>query len=63
MTNRRQGSLPIATDAPAVPVAGDVERDLFGNPVAASHAAGPTYRPRKPAQQLLDLAPGTFTLR
>lgn len=40
----------------------DVERDLFGNPIAARHGAAPKYRPAKPVQQSLDLAPGTFAL-
>ena len=40
----------------------DVERDLFGAPIARRGDAAPTYRPRKPVQQTLDLTPGAFTL-
>jgi hypothetical protein len=40
----------------------DCERDLFGNPIVRTGPAAPTYRPRKPVQQSLDLAPGHFTL-
>ena len=40
----------------------DVERDLFGAPIPRRGDAAPTYRPRAPVQQTLDLAPGAFTL-
>ena len=52
-----------ATAAPvqAAP-ADDGPRDLFGQPIAPTHAAAPRYRPRAPAQQSLDLTPGTFRL-
>ena len=35
---------------------------MFGNPIASTGEPAPTYRPRKPVQQTLDLNPGTFTL-
>ena len=40
----------------------DVERDLFGNPIPRRGDAAPTYRPRAPVQQTLDLTPVAFTL-
>ncbi len=39
-----------------------IERDLFGNPIARKYEPDPTYRPRKPAQQNLNLTPDAFTL-
>lgn len=53
-----------ASSAPAAPAPAtdDGPRDLFGQPIAAQHAPAPRYRPRAPAQQTLDLTPGTFRL-
>ena len=48
---------------PPAPAATDhAERDMFGNPITSTGEPAPTYRPRKPVQQTLDLNPGTFTL-
>lgn len=58
----RQQSL-LASPAPARPDDTDgAERDLFGNPINVRGDAAPTYRPRKPVQQALDLTPGAFKL-
>ena len=51
----------LASPTPARPD-DHAERDMFGNPIATTGGPAPTYRPRKPVQQTLDLNPGTFTL-
>ncbi len=52
----------LAALTPPAPDDPTVERDLFGNPIPRRGDPAPTYRPRSPVQQSLDLTPGAFTL-
>ncbi len=61
MAMKQVDLLSTAAPAPAPDVDTATERDLFGNPINRYQAA-PTYRPRAPVQQALDLTPGAFTL-
>lgn len=51
----------LASPTPSRPV-DHAEQDMFGNPITPTGEPAPTYRPRKPVQQTLDLEPGTFKL-
>lgn len=51
-----------AAPTPERTVDDDRPRDLFGNPIDGPRERAPTYRPRKPVQQVLDLNPDAFNL-
>jgi len=59
----KQASMDLGADPIGASDATDeCERDLFGQPIKRPHTAAPTYRPRAPKQQALNLAPATFKL-